>query len=123
MYVVIDDRGGYDNVIQSYELMKELLLQLPFLYAYEYTTHNSGDVYTILAKYSVLFEDLVVNQPFGTWTCQPEYLTYTFPNKCPRCKNDSFMKAKYCMLCDFDESMCPDCNKDNWYCDCIYTDF
>jgi len=123
MYVVIDDRGGYDDIIHSYEIMKDLLLKLPFLYAYEYSCPVSGDVCSILAKYSVLHEDLVVSQPSGTWECQKEYLTYTFPNNCPKCKKNSFMKAKYCMLCNYDESTCPDCHKNNWYCDCIYTDF
>ena len=121
MYVVIDD-GGYDDVIQSYETMKELLLKLPFLYAYEYSSPISEDVCFILAKHSVLHEDLVVSQPSGTWICQKEYLTYTFPNTCFKCKNSCFMKAKCCLLCNYDESACPDCRKTNWYCDCIYID-
>ena len=119
MYVIIDETS-WDEYAKTYDEMKAKLLKFPYLEAYEYRL-NLKQEHVLVARYMVCDEE-VVSQRAGSWECSKDYLTYTFPNTCPKCKNDSFMKADYCMVCN-DADICPDCFKENGYCQCVYNDY
>jgi len=119
MYVIIDDIS-WDEVVKTYDEMEAKLLKFPSLQAYEYRL-NLKQEYSLVARYMVCDEE-VMKQGTDGWVCPKDYLTYKFPNMCPTCKNDSFMKADYCMVCN-DENICPDCFKGNGKCQCLFIDY
>jgi len=116
MYVIVFQDEMPDMITSSYDEMYELLKKYPECIAYEYVY---DEYWKVGRAYALIDDNDLVYDETGTYACDPDYLSYKFPNQCSVCLSTKSMKGLTCMWCTW----CPDCLHGIKKCRCAFDDY